>query len=71
MTWPGAKSRPSRLGDSDRVDTTAARNPAAAPLLVRRADLAGERHVAALLREASVNPLEGADLSRHPRVLVP
>jgi GNAT superfamily N-acetyltransferase len=52
------------------VDTTAARNPAAAPLLVRRADLAGERHVAALLREVPIDPLEVADLIRHHRVLV-
>jgi hypothetical protein len=52
------------------VDITAARNPGAAPLLVRRADLAGERHVAALLREVPVDPLEVADLIRHHGVLV-
>ena len=52
------------------MDTTTARNPAVALLLVRRADPAGERHVAALLREAPVDPLEVADLIWHHRVLV-
>jgi GNAT superfamily N-acetyltransferase len=52
------------------VDTTAAGNPAAPPLLVRRADPAAERHVAALLRETPIDPGEVADLIRHHRVLV-
>jgi GNAT superfamily N-acetyltransferase len=52
------------------VDTTAGCDPAAPPLLVRRAVLAGERDVAALLREVPVGPGEVADLIRHHRVLV-
>jgi GNAT superfamily N-acetyltransferase len=52
------------------VDTTAASNPAAPPLLVRRADPAGERDVAALLRDVPVDPLEVADLMRDHGVLV-
>ena len=52
------------------MDTTAAGNPAASPLLVRRADPAGERVVAALLREVPMNPGEIADLMRHHGVLV-
>jgi GNAT superfamily N-acetyltransferase len=52
------------------VDTTAARSPAAPPLLVRRADPAAERHVAALLREVPVDPAEVADLMRDHGVLV-
>jgi GNAT superfamily N-acetyltransferase len=52
------------------VDTTAARNPAAPALLVRRADPAGQRDVAALLRDVPVDPAEVADLLRHHGVLV-
>ena len=52
------------------MDTTAARTPAAAPLLVRRAGPAAERHVAALLQDVPVDSLEVADLIRHHRVLV-
>jgi len=65
-----AKSRPSRPGDSGRVDTTAGCEPTAPPLLVRRAVLAGERDVAELLRDVPVGPIEVADLMRHHRVLV-
>jgi ribosomal protein S18 acetylase RimI-like enzyme len=52
------------------VDTNAGRSPGAPPLLVRRAVLAGEPDVAALLREVPVGCLEVADLMRHHRVLV-
>jgi GNAT superfamily N-acetyltransferase len=52
------------------VDTTAACNPAAPPLLVRRAGPAAERHVAALLRDVPIDPLEVADLMRDRGVLV-
>jgi GNAT superfamily N-acetyltransferase len=52
------------------VDTTAGCEPAAPPLLVRRAVLAGERDIAALLRDVPVGPVEVADLMRHHRVLV-
>lgn len=52
------------------MDTTAAGHPAASPLLVRRADPAGERVVAALLREVPMDPGEVADLMRHHCVLV-
>ena len=52
------------------MDTTAGCDPAAPPLLVRRAVLAGERDVAALLRDVPVGPVEVADLIRHHRVLV-
>jgi len=65
-----AKSRPSRCGDSGGVETTAGCGPAAPPLLVRRAVLAGERDVAALLCEVPVGAAEVADLMRHHRVLV-
>jgi len=65
-----AKSRPSRPGDSGWVDTTSDCEPTAPPLLVRRAVLAGERDVAALLREVPVDPVEVADLIRQHRVLV-
>jgi GNAT superfamily N-acetyltransferase len=52
------------------VDTTAARPPAAPPLLVRQADPAGERDVAALLQDVPVDPAEVADLMRDHGVLV-
>jgi GNAT superfamily N-acetyltransferase len=52
------------------VDGTAAGNPAASLLLVRRAGPAGERDVAALLREVPLDPGEVADLMRHHGVLV-
>jgi len=52
------------------VDTTAARNPAVPPLLVRRADPAGERDVVALVRDVPVDPEEVVDLMRHHGVLV-
>ena len=52
------------------MDTTPGCDPAPPPLLVRRAALAGERDVAALLREVPVGPGEVADLIRHHRVLV-
>ena len=52
------------------MDTTAARNPAASALLVRRADPAGQRGVAALLRDAPVDSRQVADLLRHHGVLV-
>jgi GNAT superfamily N-acetyltransferase len=52
------------------MDTTAAGSPAASPLLVRRADPAGERDVAALLRAVPMDPREVADLMRHHGVLV-
>jgi ribosomal protein S18 acetylase RimI-like enzyme len=52
------------------VDTTADCGPAAPPLLVRRATLAGERDVAALLRDVPVDPVEVADLMRRHWVLV-
>jgi GNAT superfamily N-acetyltransferase len=52
------------------VDNTAAGSPAASPLLVRRAGPAGERDVAALLREVPLDPEEVAHLMRHHDVLV-
>ncbi|HEX6452951.1 MAG TPA: GNAT family N-acetyltransferase [Trebonia sp.] len=52
------------------MDITPARNPAGPPLLVRHADPAGERDVAALLRDVPIDRLEVADLMRHPGVLV-
>jgi N-acetylglutamate synthase-like GNAT family acetyltransferase len=52
------------------VDTTAGRSPAAQTLLVRRAVLAGEQHVTALLRDIPVDPGEVADLIRHHGVFV-
>ena len=52
------------------MDITAAGSPAASPLLVRRAGPAGERDVAALLREVPLDPWEVADLMRHHCVLV-
>jgi hypothetical protein len=50
------------------VKTTAGCEPAAPPLLVRRAVLAGERDVAALLRDVPVGPVEVAvgEVLRHP-----
>ena len=39
-------------------------------LLVRRAAVAGERDVAALLRDVPVGTVEVADLMRHHRVYV-
>jgi len=74
VTWPGrqaaTKSRPSRRGDPDQVDTTAGRLPAAPTLLVRRAVLASEQDVVALLREVPVDTLEVADLIRQRGVFV-
>ena len=52
------------------MDTPAPRNPAVPPLLVRRADPAGERDVVALLRDVPVDPEEVVDLMRHHGVLV-
>jgi GNAT superfamily N-acetyltransferase len=52
------------------VDITEGCDLAAPPLLVRRAAVAGERDVAALLHDAPVGPVEIADLIRHHRVLV-
>lgn len=52
------------------MDTTASGNPAVPPLLVRRADPAGERDVVALLRDVPVDPGEVVDLMRHHGVLV-
>ena len=52
------------------MDTTTGCDPAAPPLLVRRAALAGEREVAALLRDVPVDPVEVAELMRHHWVLV-
>ena len=52
------------------MDTTAARTPPTPPLLVRRAEPAAERHVAALLQEVPVDPAEVADLIRDHGVLV-
>jgi ribosomal protein S18 acetylase RimI-like enzyme len=52
------------------VDSTAGRPPVAPTLLVRRAVLAGEQHVAALLRDVPVDPPEVADLIRHHGVFV-
>lgn len=52
------------------MDTTAGCDPAAPPLLVRRATVAGERDVAALLRDLPVDPLEVPVLIRHHWVLV-
>jgi GNAT superfamily N-acetyltransferase len=52
------------------VDTTATRTPAALPLLVRQADPAAERYVAALLQDVPVDPAEVADLMRDRGVLV-
>jgi ribosomal protein S18 acetylase RimI-like enzyme len=52
------------------VDTTADCDPAAPPLLVRRAALAAERDVAELLRDVPVDPVELADLMRRHWVLV-
>jgi hypothetical protein len=52
------------------VDTTEGCDLAAPPLLVRRAAVAGERDVAALLHGVPVGPVELADLIRHHRVLV-
>jgi GNAT superfamily N-acetyltransferase len=52
------------------VDTTAGCDPAAPPLLVRKAVLAGERDVAALLRDVPLDPVEVAELIRRHWVLV-
>jgi N-acetylglutamate synthase-like GNAT family acetyltransferase len=52
------------------VDTTAGRYPGAPTLLVRRAVLAGERDIAALLRDVPLDPLEVADLIRQRGVFV-
>jgi ribosomal protein S18 acetylase RimI-like enzyme len=52
------------------VDTKGGRRPPARLLLVRRAVVAGERDVAALLREVPLDAVELADLMRHHRVLV-
>ena len=52
------------------MDTTAARTPPTPPLLVRRAEPAAERYVAALLQEVPVDPAEVADLIRDHGVLV-
>ena len=52
------------------MDTTAARTPPTPPLLVRRAEPAAERHVAALLQEVPVDPAEVGDLIRDHGVLV-
>jgi ribosomal protein S18 acetylase RimI-like enzyme len=49
---------------------TKGRDPATPLLLVRRAAVAGERHVAALLHEVPLDAVEVADLMRHHRVLV-
>jgi GNAT superfamily N-acetyltransferase len=50
---------------------TRGRDPVTPPLLlVRRAVVAGERDVAALLREVPLDSVEVADLMRHHRVLV-
>jgi N-acetylglutamate synthase-like GNAT family acetyltransferase len=46
------------------VDTTAGRSPAAPALLVRRAVLAAEPDVTALLRDVPIDPREVADLIR-------
>ena len=52
------------------MNTTAGYEPAAPPLLVRRASLAGERDIAALLRDVPIGPVEVADLMRRHSVLV-
>ena len=52
------------------MDTTAGRSPAAQALLVRRAVLAGEQDVAALLRDVPLDPWEVADLIRQRGVFV-
>ena len=52
------------------MDSTAGCYRAAPTLLVRRAVLAGEQYVAALLREVPVDPPEMADLIRHHGVFV-
>ena len=52
------------------MDSTAGCDRAAPTLLVRRAVLAGEQYVAALLREVPVDPPEMADLIRHHGVFV-
>jgi ribosomal protein S18 acetylase RimI-like enzyme len=46
------------------------RDPVTPLLLVRRAAVAGERDVAALLREVRLDAVEVADLMRHHRVVV-
>ena len=52
------------------MDSTTGRYRAAPAVLVRRAVLAGEQYVAALLREVPVDPPEMADLIRHHGVFV-
>jgi GNAT superfamily N-acetyltransferase len=52
------------------VDTTAGCDPAAPPLLVRKAVVGGERDVVTLLRDVPVDPVEVADLMRRHWVLV-
>jgi GNAT superfamily N-acetyltransferase len=49
---------------------TNGRDPVTPLLLVRRAAVAGERHVAALLREVPLDAVKVAELMRHHRVLV-
>ena len=48
----------------------AAGDRSAGPLLVRRAGLAGERDVAALLRDVPLDAAQVAELIRHHRVLI-
>lgn len=52
------------------MDATARCGPAAAPLLVRTAAVAGERDVAALLGDVPVDPRDVAYLIRRRWVLV-
>lgn len=52
------------------MDTNLARDPGAPPLLVRRAVLAGEQDVAALLRDVPLDALQVADLIRDHGVFV-
>ena len=49
---------------------TGGRDPVTPLLLVRRAGVAGEHDVEALLREVPLDLVEVADLMRHHRVLV-
>jgi GNAT superfamily N-acetyltransferase len=64
-----AKPPPSHSGDSGRM-MTGGRDPVTPLLLVRRAVVAEERDVEALLREIPLDLVEVADLMRHHRVLV-
>lgn len=52
------------------MDTAAGRSPAAPALLVRRAVLAAEQDVTALLRDVPLDPREVADLIRRRGVFV-